>query len=289
MFISEHIYKFRSSEFFATMRHLRLRCEQESGIFMYTGSRSRRDINRPALVAAVEELDDVSNHGEFVAWTQTELHRALPHKAFVACVGRVFDNGVKPIIMLSRNCPDDYLLAVRRSKGVCSTFRMQQWMQSGVPQLFDLQRDAADSVTEDLEDFRASGLQNIAAHGLFDVTREHLSFFSFHQLPHPPRAEQEKSLKMLVPAMHAALLRCLPGLPSVAPPISDMPSTITTREAEVLSWIQAGKTNGEIAAILGISPHTVKNQVKSVLVKLRVNTRGQAVAEGLRQRHIALH
>jgi len=250
---------------------------------------SRRDINRPALVAAVETLGDVSSHTDFVAWTQTEFHRAFPHGAFMACIGKVFDNGVKPMALVSFNCPDAYMLSTRQPRGVYSTFRMQQWMQSGEPQLFDLQRDAAAPGGGCLKDFRASGLQNIAAHGLYDVTREHLSFFSFHQLPHPPRAEQEKSLKMIVPAMHAALLRCMPQHTPATSAVANVPQAITTRETEVLSWIRQGKTNAEIAGILGISPHTVKNQVKSVMVKLRVNTRGQAVVEGMRQRHIALH
>lgn len=256
---------------------------------MHTQGHSRRDINRPALVAAVEALGDVSSHSDFVAWTQTELNRALPHGAFMACIGKVSDNGVKPMSMVSFNCPETYMLSAQKPSGIYSTFHMQQWMQSGEPQLFDLLRDAAALGKVCLNDFRASGLQNIAAHGLYDVTREHLSFFSFHQLPHPPRAEQEKSLKMIVPPMHAALLRCLPGHSNTGPTAADMPTPLTGRETEVLSWIRQGKTNGEIAAILGISPHTVKHQVKSVMVKLRVNTRGQAVVEGMRQRHIAMH
>ena len=94
---------------------------------------------------------------------------------------------------------------------------------------------------------------------------------------------------MIVPAMHAALLRCMPAHASNASSEAAKPPPLTGRETEVLSWIRQGKTNAEIAGILGISPHTVKNQVKSVMVKLRVNTRGQAVVEGMRQRHIALH
>ena len=256
---------------------------------MHREGPSRRDINRPALVAAVEALVDVSSPDDFVSWTQTDFRHALPHGAFTACVGKVADNGVKPLALLSFNCPAAYLQSAWQSKDVYSTFLMKRWMQSGQPQLFDLQRDTATDDRGCVKDFRASGLQNIAAHGLYDVTREHLSFFSFHQLPYPPRAEQEKSLKMIVPAMHSALLRCLPERSSTAQAIAVTSPPITGRETEVLSWIRHGKTNGEIAAILGISPHTVKNQVKSVMVKLRVNTRGQAVVEGMRQRHIALH
>lgn len=53
---------------------------------------------------------------------------------------------------------------------------------------------------------------------------------------------------------------------------------LTHREAEVLSWVSAGKTNQEIATILGISPRTVKKHLEHVYDKLGVETRTAAAA-----------
>jgi len=50
------------------------------------------------------------------------------------------------------------------------------------------------------------------------------------------------------------------------------------REAEVLSWIAQGKTNPEIAIILGISPRTVAHHVEHILARLGVEGRGSASA-----------
>ena len=55
------------------------------------------------------------------------------------------------------------------------------------------------------------------------------------------------------------------------------------RELEVLTWVCDGKTSAEIASILGISLSTVRNQIQSTLVKLRVNTRSQAVAKAIKK------
>jgi DNA-binding CsgD family transcriptional regulator len=175
---------------------------------------------------------------------------------------------------------------MQEQDGILKTFLMPQWLESGQPQSFDMLRNNPDLDSGSVEKFLASGLRNIVAHGMYDISREHLSFFSFHQLPYPPRAEQEKTLKMIVPAMHAAMMRCMPVHLSTETKSAVKPLALTAREVEVLSWIKQGKTNGEIGSILGISPHTVKHQVKSVMVKLRVNTRGQAVVEGMRKRHI---
>lgn len=53
---------------------------------------------------------------------------------------------------------------------------------------------------------------------------------------------------------------------------------LTTREAQVLSMLEQGLSNQEIAAILRIALHTVKNHVHNVLTKLDVSTRAEAAA-----------
>lgn len=52
---------------------------------------------------------------------------------------------------------------------------------------------------------------------------------------------------------------------------------LTARETEVLDLIAAGRSNGEIAGTLFVSPKTVKNHVSSILGKLGC-TRPEAIA-----------
>jgi len=49
--------------------------------------------------------------------------------------------------------------------------------------------------------------------------------------------------------------------------------SLTLREREVLEWVAHGKTNSEVAIILGISRHTVKKHVEHLLHKLGANNR----------------
>lgn len=57
---------------------------------------------------------------------------------------------------------------------------------------------------------------------------------------------------------------------------------LTAREAEVLYWIAQGKTNPEIALILGTSMDTVKKQAQAVLERLRVESRVGAATLAIR-------
>ncbi len=58
---------------------------------------------------------------------------------------------------------------------------------------------------------------------------------------------------------------------------------LTDRELEILKKVSDGLTNAEIGYDLGISAQTVKNHVTSILRKLAVNDRTQAVVMALRR------
>jgi DNA-binding NarL/FixJ family response regulator len=58
---------------------------------------------------------------------------------------------------------------------------------------------------------------------------------------------------------------------------------LSSREVQVLDFIAKGNSNKEIARVLGISDQTVKNHITSILRKLAVNDRTQAVVYALRK------
>jgi DNA-binding NarL/FixJ family response regulator len=53
---------------------------------------------------------------------------------------------------------------------------------------------------------------------------------------------------------------------------------LTFREAEVLLWLSRGKSNRDIATILGLSPRTVNKHLEQIFFKLRVENRASATA-----------
>jgi len=60
---------------------------------------------------------------------------------------------------------------------------------------------------------------------------------------------------------------------------------LTPRESDVLAWLGKGKTNRDIAEILGMSPRTVNKHLEHIFVKLGVETRSAAavLASSLQQ------
>jgi DNA-binding CsgD family transcriptional regulator len=66
---------------------------------------------------------------------------------------------------------------------------------------------------------------------------------------------------------------------TVPPPEDLQRIGLTAREGEVLHWVIQGKRDGEIAAILSRSPRTIHNHLRSILKKLKTETRTGAALE----------
>jgi DNA-binding NarL/FixJ family response regulator len=82
---------------------------------------------------------------------------------------------------------------------------------------------------------------------------------------------------LLDPVVQAKLLDAVTA--AAPPPRSrrSLPDELTPREAEVLSLIARGLSNGEIAAQLVVSEATVKTHVNHVFAKIGARDRAQAV------------
>ncbi len=59
------------------------------------------------------------------------------------------------------------------------------------------------------------------------------------------------------------------------------PVVISKRESEVLYWMARGKSNTDVAAIMGIKPGTVDTFVRRIYAKFNVHDRISAILEGM--------
>lgn len=64
---------------------------------------------------------------------------------------------------------------------------------------------------------------------------------------------------------------------------------LSAREAQIMSLIASGQTNGEIAAHLFLAEKTVKNHVRRIYSKLGVGSRPDAIAHWHRIREATHH
>jgi len=74
----------------------------------------------------------------------------------------------------------------------------------------------------------------------------------------------------------------LSGAAKPLPRKESLPDGLTAREAEVLGWIAAGKSNGEIAAELFIGETTVKTHINNAFAKIGARNRIEAMRYAVR-------
>ena len=103
-------------------------------------------------------------------------------------------------------------------------------------------------------------------------------------------SDPDEVLSGIYASYDGLVLLSTPAAESLAAVYGDQPvegeaefsEEITSRETDVLRMLAQGLVNKDIAARLGISEHTVKFHISSILDKLGASTRTEAVTMGIR-------
>ncbi|OQW64244.1 MAG: hypothetical protein BVN28_03545 [Nitrospira sp. ST-bin4] len=123
-----------------------------------------------------------------------------------------------------------------------------------------------------IEEAAHFGLSNGITTGDFDSPHETGTFFSFAGGTEKDNRRYEKVLEFFGHHLHDVLIQF------VHSSSDHHKQLLSQRECDVLNWIKAGKTNWEIAQILGIRERTIRFHVQNIFNKLDVTSRTQAVA-----------
>ena len=220
------------------------------------------------IVAFVEACHAATLRHDLVFSIYPKLHALLPHTRFSCSISAI--DSTLPVYTI--HCPDSYDGRMSASYRCLSAALVRTWMKTMQPFYFDAARTSPDTAESAwLEALRPSLLANVAGHGVLDHTGKAISFFVFTGVV-AWDSRQEFMLRLLTPHLHVALgtiSRFERNLELVQ---------LSGREKEMLNWICSGKSNIEIAGIVGISPWTVKIHVRKMMSKLDVCSRSQAVA-----------
>jgi transcriptional regulator EpsA len=208
------------------------------------------------------------------------LQRLLQYEMAICGIGGVSPQGSVVQKVVNLHYPVDYFYLMRDGEGRVDTPLMQKWRATLEPVLFQLGRDDADYPTRWVDAFKLHDLRNTLAHGVQDLTGTLSSFFVFSRLAGEVGERHAYWLRLLTPHLHQALAQALPGIEDYEGRLSAPAARrLSPRQREILHWLHEGKTNGEIAQILGLTAVNVKYHVDQIYAKLEVRSRAQAVAK----------
>jgi DNA-binding CsgD family transcriptional regulator len=245
-----------------------------------TSGNRTADIIRSA--AQVQTIDD------FKQWIRDSVRPRLPHEALACGYGHLHAAGIAMDYVITVDYPLDHLVAIRNCTGGIDTPILRHWLQTREPVLFDADAPWPDVSEEWLANFRRHRLLNAAAHAVYDQERCVGTYFSFHRLPKPLGVAQCTTLSEIAPVLHETLLSVIRNIEQIETSRVGRLVALGSREREVIQWIGQGKTNLDIAQLLGLSENTIKHHVRNILRKTGVSNRAQLaslVGEYERQSH----
>ena len=219
----------------------------------------------------------------FFMWTQGLLQSLIRHEVLICALraGESLSFRVDSFSTLVPNAGIFSELLLRDSSAAASL--VKDWKERRFRPLVSAAGDGSPlwsgAFARELE---RVGATQAVMHGNHDANGEVSSFFVFACQSGVVNPRLLHIVQLVVPHMHSAWVRsqiCETTENTRLAPAGG--GVLTPREQEILRWIYLGKSNGEVGAILAISPLTVKNHVQKILRKLHVVNRTQAVGKAL--------
>ena len=221
-----------------------------------------------AMLDAMEALDAVASTEQLAACLDREVHRLFPHGALACDLGKGSSRqtlGLQTVFahrLQDDELPDDLRAAL-----------VERWLATRRPVLVESEPGDDDLSARLLDGLRPFKFDNLALHVACDIAGGGIAAFWFINCRGPLHRRHEWLLRLLVPHLRAAVER---ALRAVGGAIVQLPPRLSAQQQELLRWIQMGKTNEEVALILGMTHSNVKYHVRQILKRLGVTNRAQA-------------
>ncbi|WMJ08311.1 XrtB/PEP-CTERM-associated transcriptional regulator EpsA [Nitrosomonas sp. sh817] len=237
----------------------------------------------------IQEGFAVRSHYDLLKWLQGDVQCFLPHHIMLALwIGPNANQAEYDVISVLPGIRTGFLTAETLLSLQRELYGL--WLTSGgAPTRQQLDRSQTSAQSERLPPTVCKifqGMRSLLIHGFRDKrTNQDCLYLMFHSQRYFDDAELifleeflpylDNALRRVMPMLHAQDL----SLTRFESPHNCNPSGLSKREAEILDWVRFGKTNSEIADILGISISTVKNHLQNIFKKLDVFNRMQAIAK----------
>ncbi|MES2317758.1 MAG: helix-turn-helix transcriptional regulator [Pseudomonadota bacterium] len=232
------------------------------------------------IMAVLVECMDVQTADQFTRLVEGSFRAVLPHEMMLCGIGGISAQGNHIRKILNYDYPLAYFEPLRDADGRLDSPLMKRWRETQEPQLFQSGRDDHAFPEDWVRLFNKYDLRNTLAHGVLDVGGVFSSFFIFSRMPGAIGPQHSFLMKLLTPHLHFALARVLATVEEYQGALCKSRKALSVRQREILLWLHEGKTNWEIAKILGLSELNVKYHIDQIFLKLGVRSRAQAVAKG---------
>ncbi|MGH8762783.1 MAG: XrtB/PEP-CTERM-associated transcriptional regulator EpsA [Nitrosospira sp.] len=255
-------------------------------------SSSLSDENLERYFRIIREGIAVRRHSDLLKWLQGEVQYYLPHEIMLAAWSDFGVNHFRhdlvsalPGVRTEHLNPENLSTFSGLLRGLYSCWvelgKIPYRLSIGVSGFLSGDRHPQCAFGEALH-----GMRSLLIHGISDERGCQDCLYVVFSSNDNYNDSTLGAMENLLPYLDTALRRVAPlarpdhGLPRPANALKNRENhKLSAREIEVLHWVRIGKTNPEIASILGISTYTVKNHLRHIFKKLDVYNRTQAISK----------
>jgi DNA-binding CsgD family transcriptional regulator len=232
-------------------------------------------INRPLidmpLPLQMERLTalaaDVYTRAQLREWVRGSLREVLPHQHALLAFGRRHSLGIKLHDLVAVDLPESYMAAIQDAPDVLESPALERW--------FILREPVRISADMLFPQYGAKWSDNFQLHGMRDVIVDghllrgatNVTLLKLYNCS----PQVVASLSVIRETLFATLNEVWARIAQVeALTRTDklrFVQALSPAEKEIIYWLKFGKTNSEIAQILGKSEHTIKTQIHKTLIK----------------------
>jgi len=206
-------------------------------------------------------------------WLRGPVRREIPHESALVLHATSHSLGFTIEDRISIDLPAGYVAGILNAAGQIRGPLVSQWMRTRETQYFDGEHAWPGLDPDWLRHFQAHGLRSCAFFGRADAAECRATFLALYNLPRGTAAAVVKAGAPLLEPLHRAMTSGNAAAESESPLAAI--EQMTPAEREVLRWVRLGRTNTEIAMILGRSRFTVKTHIQRMLAKTGLDNRTQ--------------
>jgi DNA-binding CsgD family transcriptional regulator len=249
-----------------------------------------------AFLRAAEAAHQVGSPQQFFVWLRLHFYRFLPHDLALVRVDTGRNGGRQTHVLNCVPLPKGLETELSDAGARFWVALAEAWSQVGERALSVDLRSAPFVALAPAMQLCESGFDHALVHalrGLGGNGEEVLVAFLRQGTEEAPTETSRCALDLWMPYLRFALSRVYVGGGSS---LDARPrgrgdghgsKPLTDRELQVLAAVREAKANAQIALMLGISPLTVKNHLRSIQKKLGARNRAHAVAEAMSMRLIS--
>ena len=227
----------------------------------------------------------IKTRPQFFSWVQGTFQGFLAHEVLICALACPPAGALKFDWIASYPIAEDRFRELSRPDEGLLRSLVKTWEQGGHEPILlggPAEPGAPPEAEWMLGEIERFDLRNVAADGFAGLDGKPWCFFAFFKLSALDGPHTRHVLRMWLPHLYAAWLHAACGEPDPVYSRADrIHGVLTRREVEILNWVGKGKTNGQIARLLGIGEPTIATHLERMFRKLGVSTRAEAVAKGM--------